>query len=80
MVYISEYILFGKGSRRRLPPDEDLLDVRNGSLADITAVSRHVRFSPHSGHSSVRAGCPLSAKSGLLPDKILGSLPAGRKS
>jgi hypothetical protein len=36
-------------------------DVRYGSLADITARSRHVRFIPHSGHSLVQVGCPKSA-------------------
>ena len=39
------------------------LNVRFGSLADITARWRHVRFAPNSGHLSVRAGCPLSANS-----------------
>ena len=39
-------------------------DVRFGSLADITARSRHVRFTPDSGHSSVQVGCPKSARSG----------------
>jgi hypothetical protein len=38
-------------------------DVRFGSLADMTACSRHVRFTPDSGHSSVQVGCPLSANS-----------------
>ena len=38
--------------------------VRFGSLADITARSRHVRFTPDSGHSSAQVGCPLSANSG----------------
>ena len=33
-------------------------DVRLGSLADIAARSRHVRFTPDSGHSSVQVGCP----------------------
>jgi hypothetical protein len=35
-----------------------------GSLADITARPRHVRFTPDSGHSSVQVGCPLGARSG----------------
>jgi hypothetical protein len=38
-----------------------LSNVRLGSLADITARSRHVRFTPDSGHSSVQVGCPKSA-------------------
>ena len=38
-------------------------DFRFGSLADITARSRHVRFTPDSGHSSLQVGCPLSARS-----------------
>ena len=29
-----------------------------GSLADLTSRSRHVRFTPDSGHSSVQVGCP----------------------
>jgi len=37
-----------------------------GSLADITARSRHVCFTPDSGHSSVQVRCPLSAMSGEL--------------
>jgi hypothetical protein len=36
-------------------------DVRFGSLADITARSRHVRFIPDSGHSLVHLECPKSA-------------------
>ena len=39
-------------------------DVGYGSLADITAHSRHVRFTPDSGHSSVQVGCLLCATSG----------------
>jgi hypothetical protein len=35
-----------------------------GSLADITTRLRHVRFTPDSGHSSERVGCPKSAISG----------------
>ena len=35
-----------------------------GSLADKTTRSRHVRFTPDSGHSSVRVGCLKSANSG----------------
>jgi hypothetical protein len=38
-------------------------EVRCGSKADILAVSRHVRFTPESGHSAARLGCPLCAKS-----------------
>ena len=38
-------------------------DVRFGSLADITARSRHVRFTRASGHSSMQVGCPKSANS-----------------
>ena len=46
-------------------PTPDLpLNVRYGSLADIRARLRHVRFTPDSGHSSVPVGCPKSAKSG----------------
>jgi hypothetical protein len=40
------------------------LYVRYGSVADITARSRHVRFTPDSGHSSMQVGCPKSATSG----------------
>jgi len=52
-----------------MPPRRFLLlsrvpRVRFGSLADITARSRHVRFTPDSGHSSVQVGCPKSAISG----------------
>jgi hypothetical protein len=36
----------------------------SGSLAHITGRSHHVRFTPDSGHSSVRVGCPKSARSG----------------
>jgi hypothetical protein len=42
-------------------------DVRFGSLADITARSRHVRFTSDSGHSSVQVGCPKSAITGSFP-------------
>ena len=48
-------------------------NVRFGSLADITARSRHVRFTPNSGHLSARAGCPLCAISGhggFAPDNV----------
>ncbi len=37
------------------------LDVRFGSKADIGATVRDVRFTPESGHSQRRPGCPLSA-------------------
>ena len=40
------------------------MNVRFGSLADITARSRHVRFTPNSGHSSVQLECPKSAING----------------
>jgi hypothetical protein len=39
-------------------------DVRFGSLADIRRGSRHVRFTPESGHVRCKNKCPLSAKSG----------------
>jgi len=39
-------------------------DVRFGSLADIAGRSRHVRFTPNSGHHSDITECPLCAKSG----------------
>ena len=39
-------------------------NVRFGSLADITARSRHVRFTPDSGHSSAQVECPKSAMYG----------------
>jgi hypothetical protein len=45
-------------------PREASRDVRFGSLADITARSRHVRFTPDSGHSSVQLECPTGANSG----------------
>jgi hypothetical protein len=38
--------------------------VRFGSLADLRSRMRGVRFTPESGHSSERVGCPLSANSG----------------
>jgi hypothetical protein len=41
-------------------------NVRFGSLADITTRSRHVRFTPDNGHSSVQVECPKSATSGHL--------------
>jgi len=46
----------------------DATDVRFGSLADIRADMRDVRFTPESGHSSERVGCPLSASSGYKAD------------
>jgi hypothetical protein len=39
-------------------------DVRFGSLADITVPSRHVRFTPDSGHSADGLTCPFCAISG----------------
>jgi hypothetical protein len=39
-------------------------DVRFGSKADIALRSRHVRFTPKSGHWQTTVGCPLCAKSG----------------
>jgi hypothetical protein len=38
-----------------------LRNVRFGSKADILAVSRHVRFTPKSGHRRATVGCPVSA-------------------
>ena len=46
------------------------IDVRFGSIADITPRARHVRFTPDSGHSSVQVVCPLSAKSGHQPSPV----------
>jgi hypothetical protein len=40
-------------------------DVRFGSLADITARARHVRFTPDSGHSADELACPFCAISRL---------------
>jgi hypothetical protein len=37
---------------------------RGGSLADIEDQSGDVRFTPKSGHRSMRIECPLCAKSG----------------
>ena len=45
------------------PSARHLAQVRNGSLADIGEGFRDVRFTPKSGHSSARVGCPLSANS-----------------
>ena len=39
-------------------------DVRYGSLADITARSRRVRFTPDSGHSADELACPFCARRG----------------
>src|SRR6476659_10864961 len=50
------------------------LHVRLGSEADITARSSHVRFTPKSGHSSVRVGCPKSAISGHSRALVAGAL------
>jgi hypothetical protein len=43
---------------------ELMADVRYGSLADIEAHPRHVRFAPKSEHSLSALGCLLCAKSG----------------
>jgi hypothetical protein len=40
------------------------VNVRYGSLADITARSRHVRFTPNNGHSSAQVARPLCAING----------------
>jgi hypothetical protein len=39
------------------------------------AGSRHVRFTPHSGHSSVQVGCSKSARSGRAGSDPSVSLP-----
>ena len=44
-----------------------LADGRFGSLADILASQRHVRFSPGSGHMRCKNKCSLWAKSGHWP-------------
>ena len=44
-----------------LLPHEVLADVRYGSLGDMAARLRHVRFTPNSGHKSGHRLCPLSA-------------------
>jgi len=43
---------------------ENMHHVRFGSLADICAAKRHVRFTPESGHSERQTQCLLSANSG----------------
>src|SRR6478672_960293 len=53
----------GRGVCRQTDRRRAKADVRFGSLVDIKARSRHVRFTPDNGHSSVRVGCPKSAKS-----------------
>src|SRR5262249_35664236 len=48
--------------------------VRNvcfGSLADIKERQSHVRFTPESRHSSAPVACPLSARSGHIPMRLL---------
>jgi hypothetical protein len=55
-------------------------NVRFGSLADIMARSRRVRFIPDSGHSSVQARCPKSAISGHLQMQGAGTLASGSKT
>jgi hypothetical protein len=47
-------------------PDGLISHVRFGSKADIRQYLSDVRFTPNSGHSSVRLGCPLSARSGQV--------------
>ena len=51
-------------------------NVRYGSLADITSRPRRVRYSPQSGHSSVRLARPLSANSGHHSGDGVGALRA----
>jgi hypothetical protein len=40
-----------------------LADVRYGSKADMTALSRDVRYTPNSGQTQSQSVCPLSANS-----------------
>jgi hypothetical protein len=40
------------------------VNVRYGSETDFDSRQRHFRFTPNSGHSSVRLECPRSAISG----------------
>jgi hypothetical protein len=40
------------------PTGHPTCNVRFGSLADISQCNRHVRFTPESGHSGKRQGCP----------------------
>jgi hypothetical protein len=44
--------------------DRALLDVRFGSLADISHCNRYVRFTSKSGHVRCNSACPLCANSG----------------
>ena len=44
---------------------EPVRHVRFGSLADVGAGVEDVRFTPESGHSSERVGCPKSAKADI---------------
>jgi len=60
------------------PPTGNFLNVRYGSLADITARLRHVRFTLDSGHSSVQMGCPKSANSGRLDPPVMDRLTGTR--
>jgi hypothetical protein len=43
--------------------ENDHANVRFGSLGDMAARPRHVRFTPNSGHKSGHRFCPLSANS-----------------
>src|SRR4029453_1671773 len=40
------------------------VNVRFGSLADISECPKHVRFAPESGHVRCNEGCPLRTNSG----------------
>jgi hypothetical protein len=54
------------------------MNVRFGSLADILTSSRHVRFTPNSGHSSMQVGCPNSLFGSVelpVPQKEFAVLP-----
>ena len=50
------------------------LDFRLGSEADISLSQTNVRFTPESGHRYLVCECPLCAKSGLLQCKMLSPL------
>ena len=55
------------------------VDVIFGSLADMTALSRDVRYTPKSGHGSERVECPKSARSRHRPNLLLDHVGRERK-
>ena len=72
------FSMIGRPKLRKLRHLNPAANVRFGSKADMTALSRDVRYTPNSRHGLERVGCPLCANSGHCSVRLGCPLSANR--